>query len=1014
MKRLKKVPAPLRISLIYLIVAGLWILLSDVVLTWLVGGNITLVSRLQTLKGWFFVVVTTGMLYVLVKDVVNERFRLENRLEHQQVLHRAMFEEVRLGSAQLSAEGQFMQMNPFLNEMLGYPPDQLLQMNVTDIVHPEELPRITASREQLLAGTLTQVRDEYRCIHRNGASIWAQASITPIFDGEAFQFFVLVLQDISARKQQESDLLRSERSFRQYFNQALIGLAVSTPDRHWIEANDRLCEILGYRRADLFTTTWADMTHPDDLEKNEALFNQMLRGELDNYTLEKRFIRPNGDVVYTRLAAQALRRLDGTLDRVLTMVEDVTAREQAILQLQESEKRFRRVVQHMPVLVNAVDADDTFVFWNERCEQVTGYTAEEIVGNPDAFRLLYPDDDYRERMMQDWATTAGEIDDRLLRLTCKDGSERVIAWSNVSKRVPVPGWETWSIGIDVTEQHLAEAALRESEARYRTLVQSSPLPIVVHQQGVISFINEAALRTMSGTHESQLLGRSILEFVDPAYHALVQKRMEKTYAVDGILEPLEEKFIRLDGEVIDVEVQGRRIEYMGEPHSQLIFQDITERKRSEEALRRYTARLAAVHDIDQAILAAESAEEIAENALRHLVNLVPCTRVSLITFNFEAQTMRILAVFTEGATELGANRELPLAEVPLADMLWQGKPYIVENLASAAPETPLLAQLFAEGVRAYVNVPLLVQGRLFGALSIGQETPGPFSPEILDIAQEVCNQVALAISQANLMAQIRRHATELEQRVAERTKALTIANARLQDLDRLKSKFVSDVSHELRTPITNLGMYLHLVRRATPERREQYFEVLDSQIDRLKSLIEGILDLSRLDLGKHKVAFAPVDFNTLVQQTVVAHQPRAEAAGIALLQETDDSVPQVWGEINQLAQVVANLVTNAINYTPEGQVLVRTGYDTQRAQVTLRVTDTGIGIQRQDLPHLFDRFYRGEQPEGLDIPGTGLGLGIVKEIVDVHEGAIAVESTPGTGSTFTIWLPPAREEANGL
>ena len=463
-----------------------------------------------------------------------------------------------------------------------------------------------------------------------------------------------------------------------------------------------------------------------------------------------------------------------------------------------------------------------------------------------------------------------------------------------------------------------------------------------------------------------------------------------------------------------MEVISRLIDYLGEPHSQVIFQDITDRKRSEAALRRYNDRLAALHDIDQAILAAESAEEIAENALRHLKELVHCQRVSLAMFDFEDQEVRVLAAFADDDTNLSTGTVLPLAYIPLTDSLWQGQPYIVEDITQAAVSTPITEQLWQEGIRSYANVPLLIQGKLVGVLNIGQRRAGPFLPEALDIAQEVCNQLALALNQANLTAQIRRHATELEQRVAERTKALTIANSRLQELDRLKSKFVSDVSHELRAPITNLGMYLHLVQRAAPEKREQYFSVLDTQVTRLKTLIEGILDLSRLDLGKNRVAFSSVDFNAVVQQTVVAYQPRADVAGLELVQELDEGSPLVWGELNQLAQVVANLVTNAINYTPAGRVTVRTGFDTRRGQVMLRVIDTGMGIQPNDLPHLFDRFYRGEQPKGSDIPGTGLGLGIVKEIVDLHKGSIMVDSRPGEGSTFTVWLPPATEQANGI
>jgi PAS domain S-box-containing protein len=227
---------------------------------------------------------------------------------------------------------------------------------------------------------------------------------------------------------------------------------------------------------------------------------------------------------------------------------------------------------------------------------------------------------------------------------------------------------------------------------------------------------------------------------------------------------------------------------------------------------------------------------------------------------------------------------------------------------------------------------------------------------------------------------------------------------RQKELDRLKDMFVADVSHELRTPTTNISLYLELLEDAPPAKRAEYLEVLKEQSILLRKLVEDILDLSRLTMGKTKrIEFTAVDLNQLTEQVVVAHWPLAESSGVRLSFDPGEGLPYIRGEKNQLARVITNLVSNAVRYTLQGEVRVRT-FEADR-QVCLNVTDTGIGISLDDQVHIFERFYRGRQVRQSKIHGTGLGLAIVKEIVDLHEGQIIVTSEIGKGSTFQIWLP---------
>ncbi|MEW5871221.1 MAG: ATP-binding protein [Chloroflexota bacterium] len=239
----------------------------------------------------------------------------------------------------------------------------------------------------------------------------------------------------------------------------------------------------------------------------------------------------------------------------------------------------------------------------------------------------------------------------------------------------------------------------------------------------------------------------------------------------------------------------------------------------------------------------------------------------------------------------------------------------------------------------------------------------------------------------------------------KQTFELAEANQRLQSLDQLKSKFVSDVSHELRTPISNLKIYVEMLRFGKREKLEQFLGVLQEEIERLAQLIEDILDLSRMELGTTKTEFAWVALNRVVEQVVLANQLRAEAKGLEIAFEPAQGLPSVWVDAKQINQVTNNLVGNAVNYTLQGRVLVSTHFDPQEQHIRLQVKDTGIGIDPLDIPHVFERFYRGMQASQSSIRGTGLGLSITKEIVERHKGRIEVQSQVGSGTTFIVYLP---------
>ncbi|MCA9955320.1 MAG: response regulator [Anaerolineales bacterium] len=276
----------------------------------------------------------------------------------------------------------------------------------------------------------------------------------------------------------------------------------------------------------------------------------------------------------------------------------------------------------------------------------------------------------------------------------------------------------------------------------------------------------------------------------------------------------------------------------------------------------------------------------------------------------------------------------------------------------------------------------------------------------------LAEELSLTLEKIQLYGRLQAYTNELEERVQQRTQALAEANEQLKSLDILKSKFVSDVSHELRNPITNLTLYLELLEFAPPEKQTKYFNTLRNQVRRLSNLVEEILTLSRLESNKYHHLYQPVDFNYLIQQVVNVHKPRAKSKQIKLSFSPATPLPPALGEPNQLTQIVTNLLDNALNYTNQGTIQVTTALhqNQTQAEIELCVSDTGMGIPQEDLPHIFERFYRGSKIDRETLVGTGLGLGIVSEIVNLHNGRIDVSSTPNQGTTFIVHLPIAPKQ----
>ncbi len=442
-------------------------------------------------------------------------------------------------------------------------------------------------------------------------------------------------------------------------------------------------------------------------------------------------------------------------------------------------------------------------------------------------------------------------------------------------------------------------------------------------------------------------------------------------------------------------------------HYLAIKEDITVRKAVESVMRQQHEFVEVLREVVTAINSTLDLNEVLDRILSNISRVVPhdAGRIMLIE-NGYARVAR-----TFGASQHLFNLETHWSPMPvsvtrnLRTVFETGRPLIIADIAAYPGwiERNVLTDM-----RANLTAPIRSRRGIIGFLGLDSVQPGFFDETHADRLLALADQIAIAIDNAQLYERVRAHAADLEARVAERTAELQAANVKLQELDHLKSKFVANVSHELRTPLANVKLYLELLETGHADKQSHYLATLHREASLLQRLIEELLDLSRLELGSRPLAAVPLDINLLIQRLLTDRRALIAHRGLHLQTNLTPDLPTLLADQTMIAQVLTNLLTNAVNYTPKGGIItVNTAIRTALEQdwLTFSVADTGPGIPVKDQAHIFDRFYRGESSRNGAVPGTGLGLAICQEILRRHQGHITLDTESGRGSTFTAWLP---------
>lgn len=332
------------------------------------------------------------------------------------------------------------------------------------LTHPEDVPAIENAFKSLMGNERYEL--EYRIVRpQTGEVRWVVACGELHRDARGRRIAYGVVRDITEQKRINEAL----RLARFTIDHAAIQVFWIRADATFVDVNEAALTALGYRRSELLGLRVFDI----DLDHSALSWQEHWRelSRRGSITFPSRQRRKDGSVIEVEITAHLLD-FDGEKLNC-AFVRDVTERNRAEARLRESESRLRAILEGMPVMLDAFDEHGVLIAWNRECERVTGYRAEELIGNPKAMELLYPDSNYRERMISQWSQRGDDYLRWEWDIVRKDGDTRTIAWSNISAKLPVAGWSSWGIGIDVTETKKHAASLRESEELFRNFFEAS-------------------------------------------------------------------------------------------------------------------------------------------------------------------------------------------------------------------------------------------------------------------------------------------------------------------------------------------------------------------------------------------------------------------------------------------------------------------------------------------------------------------------------------------------------------
>ncbi|MCS6794074.1 MAG: PAS domain S-box protein [Oscillatoriaceae bacterium SKYG93] len=943
---------------------------------------------------------------------ITERQITEAALRQSEYRYQTLEKLSSIGVFHTDAQGNCIYVNQRWCEITGISIKSALTNKWTQALHPEDRQKVLQAWKNNIQENLP-FECEARIQHPNNHTLWVSIQIIPQSLRRKVTY-IGTFTDITERKHYEQALRESRERFKSAFENSALGMALVGIDGHWLQVNPSLCKMLGYSESELLSMTIRDITHPEDLKVSIECARQILEGEINAYQIEKRYIHKLGHIVWVLINVSIVRDQENKPLYLVAQIQDISDRIKAEQARQERENRLRKQQAELMALAKceALYTGDLNIAFKEitekaahtlNVERVSIWLYNEeytkicaidiyqlsasrhsqgveiaVADYPAYFQALKVDEIIVAYNARTNAATREFTDSYLVPLgitsmmdvpirlngktvgvICHEHVGEARNWTIDEQNFAYYLAYVASLALAARQRSEAEKALLESENKYRCVVNN--LKEVIFQtdiKGCWTFLNPAWTKITGFTVE-EALGHNFLEFVHPDDAEECQAFMRSLLARETESIRKEIRFLNADGSYRWVEVQ-KQLNLAADRTILGIFgtlNDITERKYIQQAL------------------------EKERQQLRQIITNAP---VAIAMFDKE---MRYIAYSNQW----------------VEDYHLQGQSLIGRQLYEVHPNIPEKYKTIHK--RALAGE-ILSQSEDICECSDGSQLWirwAAVQPWYISEAQQTNTIGGIII------------VTQLINELVEAREAALAAS-------RMKSQFLANMSHEIRTPMNAvLGLTELLLQTPLNSEQQDFLYTLRASSQHLLLLINDILDISKLEAGKLRLEKLNFDLNLCIEEVIDLLAPSAKQKGLELFTIIASDVPRkLIGDAARLRQILTNIIGNAIKFTKSGEIVIRVNLantpdsltplspESKTVKLYFTVSDTGIGIAPEDKSKLFKHFSQIDTSTTRNYGGTGLGMAICKQLIELMGGEIGVESQLGKGSTF--WFTVSFEQ----
>ena len=797
---------------------------------------------------------------------------------------------------------------------------------------------------------------------------------------------------------QERVSFNSQQSYRAIFEQIEIGIIERNYQTgQFIRVNNKFCDIVGYSREEVMSLKIESITHPEDIPKSSHLVAQLKKGEIEKFSFEKRYIHKNGSVVWAKVTVCPIRNPVGEVVSSLAAIEDITAIKLDRERLKQQSTAMEAAIDGIAILEKGC-----FIYLNSAYAKIYGYhSSTELIGK--SWQVLYLPEQ------------VDSLTQKAFPLFTKQGywqgeSEAIKKNGDVFQEelslIQLDKEQMVCVCRDISDRKKQEKQLKQSQQRYRNLTSAAPVGIFhTDIEGNFSYVNQR-WSDISGLTSETSLGTGW----QSAIHLLDRQRVLQQWqeAVNNHLSfraeyrfcDLEDIEIWVFAQAIpEYDLEGKLIGYIG------TITDISQLKESQKYLTRQLQREQLLGHITQEIRRNWDVSAIFDTAAMQIGKMFGVSRCLIHSYVHQPEpTIPMMAEYLENPGVKSFDASIAIGNNPHAQKV------ISQDLAVVSSDVGVDSLLqeaqaicFDYDIKSMLAVRTSYQGEPNGVIGVHQcDRVREWTIDEVELLEAVASSVGIALAQAKMLEKEQHQRQEL----SLNNLALTKAKQEAEVANQAKSHFLANMSHELRTPlnaILGFGQIMAQSDSLTSQHRE-HLTIINRCGKHLLTLINNILDLSKIEAGKAVLQKDRIDLRDLLVSLEKMFLIEAQSKGIQLNLDICDNVPQfVYTDGVKLKQISINLLSNAIKFTRQGEVCLQVKAKDLNSLV-FKVVDTGAGIGKDELERIFEPFEQSDT--GLKSgEGTGLGLSICRSLIGLLGGMLEVESRVGEGTTFLFEIP---------